>query len=242
MGRNISKILKSFYISENAVSSEYHPENIPDYLLMLLPQKFFKILGIKPDITFKNRYDSPYYHTVKNKIYLTKGYDYYNKVYYIHEMGHYFHYNTGLITDDHIDPAFQEVLHSFKSEFKQIPLCIRKKMKDYNIGGMHQMSNRKHRFLLEYIAKYFDLAPEEKDTKSGVFCDMIENITQGKYGMGHGRNYYRGEHNTTTAHCELFAHSLCIYFMGNEIVEYYFPKSVKLIKKYFNKILKLKKR
>ena len=223
--------------------SLFAPKNISSKLKNALPDKFFESLGKKPDIRFYKTEDGvegfgPYYHSKVNRIYLNKTETYFDKSVYVHELGHYYHTNKGIINDGHVDKKFKkEVFDVFKKDFDNLPISFKESLRDLNKGGLSKtIGNRRYFNLLEKTQKEFSDIKDRKNTSSKwvVFQAMVESLTVGQYGMGHGRSYYKNSKGIEND--EIFAHSMTIYWMGNEIVEKYFPNGVKSMKKYFDSL------
>lgn len=208
--------------------SKFFPKETPDYLKKVLPDTFFDTLEAIPSIKYiKRKNHSSDYNPETDKITLnTKGSSYRVNEIFIHELGHKFHFEKEIITDEHIDEDFKQIFDSFKEEFDSMPEGLKAYFKKENIDKAK-----------EVLVKKYSPSMKSIKNKFGSVADVVCSITKGEAGYGHTKSYIKDKNNS---YMELFAHGHEHYWLGNPFLNIFFPKSSNKIINYFKDIFENK--
>lgn len=207
---------------------------LPTFFQKVMPEKFWNKLGHYGNINFvseKNTNFGPYFSST-NKIFLTKGKTYYDKCVFIHELGHSLHTKLKIVTSNFVSPEFDVIFKSFLDEFNSQPDEIKEQFKGLNKSTKKALI--KHEKLFNSL-KIKSPSNENNEDKFVFFTDVIEALTEGKYGAGHGKDYFKQGFNLK--YQELFANTFQSYIEKNEYFDLIFPNSIKKINDFYNKIL-----
>ena len=209
---------KSFNESKNIV--------VPDYLYNLLPLEFYKKIGHGNIVgtVGKNAYAN--HNRYKTYIPLNQIADNYDsKAVYIHELSHKFHYKLRIITNNYCDNKFINIYNNFIEEFN---LLDEKTKLIFKVRNQREFDISF--FKLEELVKFTNL-----HDKLVNFLYLIQAITYNEYGYGsQSDNYFD---NIYARYRELFATLMSNLFLKNELIYYYFPKSVKIANKYLKNLV-----
>lgn len=213
-------------------SSKFEPKFLPPAFKSLLPKEFFDTLEKIPSIVFtKNREYNSYY-SITNKVYMSGNRDSYSQSIYIHELGHYYHTNKKIVTDKEIRTDFKNISNLIKHEYNTLPPHTRDFFEKLKKHGMKETG--KFGKNVKMLKNSYPQIEGILD-KFTIVCDIVEGLTEGKSGCGHGTRYWQSLKALNGFEQELFAHGMQIHFQKNELFEKFFPKTHQQLEHFFNK-------
>lgn len=161
----------------------------------------------------------------------------------VHETGHHFHHETGLVrsgwsfssgTTGTYNDAWKAIRRNMdevwngpkgdeirailgKNGKKNVTWVDTSKMERLAVKAGTDAAN-----VRDYYSAARDLM--------GDFLDVIEALSNGDYGCGHGRKYYRQGNYYT--HAEIAAHLFRTNIQTNPFIQHYFPDAVAMMRKW----------
>jgi len=203
--------------------SRFYPKELPESFKNVLPNKFYDVLEDIPKISFSNvKNEGSEYNPETDRVTVNlKSSSYIAKEVFIHELGHQLHFDKKIITDTKVENAFKKVFDSFKDEFSSLSDEKKAFFKKENV------SKAKERLVKLYPNTH------GVGNKFGNVADIVQAVTKGEYGFGHTKKYMNEANNS---YMEVFAHGHEHYWLGNNLLANFFPKSSKVLISYFKDI------
>ena len=151
-----------------------------------------------------------------------------------HEFGHHVHFSRGIVTAQRVDPEFAQAMAADKKLFEERWEKLR------GPGWRSQISAAKHKTQQEItkdLEGIYGIGPYKEQTtetkfRLAAFADSVAGLTEGRYGWGHTRAYYKFDNHGAM---EVFANAFAsMTTQPDPVYQESFPNVVAFLKKSLN--------
>lgn len=132
----------------------------------------------------------------------------------VHEYGHRTHFEKKIFRyGEDQDPEH-------KAEFEKSNKLLKDRIKKLNLGPSDFDPNT---IAYKYRGKFEGLTDRDLVELAGAYTDTIEALSKGKYGFGHGKEYFT-QNKGSFRFMEWHVHAHENYFLGNPVFKAEFPE------------------
>lgn len=210
------------------VTEIFRPDKLKGYPVDLDPV-MFQLMRHKPTVNMRKNLKGSSFNPADGSVSISTG-DRWQRsniektgVIY-HELGHAAHYSRNLVTFKYVDPILDDV-------FKRCQAAItgnEKRINDEIMKILRQLESVPRDWEFKGLNRY------DYVELLGAAADTLEALTKGRWGWGHGRNYYNKISNGDRM--EWFAHASENRFMGNPVFQELMPEVYDLMVSYIRSI------